>query len=521
MELLKQNIHMERISKEETTQITLEDDVNLPEMKPDISSLCMEKGTLVIEEIKPGADAVQLRGKLVFSVLYHTMEQGSRLVCMEGKILFDERIRIAGLLPTDHVTISSEVEDLTVGIINSRKLSVQSLICLSARVEEIYDEVIPTGVSELGENRELVQYRQIPTQISQVALSRKDVLRVKEEMAISNGSPNIGQILWKCVEPGEMEFRLGDEKLYVRGEVKVFVLYEGEGEGIPRIFENTLPVSAELACSGCSENMIPDIRYRLGTWELSEKADADGEQRVFALELTIDLKINVYEEKKIDLITDIYGIHQEISGKDKTAELNQLLRCITGRCRIADHVKVQDGTKIMQLFHSEGSAGTPTAQTVKDGLLLRGSIRVNILYITGEDERPYGCIVTQLPYEYLLEIPGMTDKEVPGRIQTNLEQLSVTMADSEELEVKAVVSFKTTAMCRITVEMIGEVSQAPLDRERLAALPSIVIYVVKPGDNLWNIGKKYYVPVDGLMEMNNLGTQEVVPGQKLLIVKGN
>lgn len=72
---LKKNIHMDRIRTQAATQLTLEDDVNIPENQPDVSSLKLEKGVLVIEEIKPGTDTVNVRGRLVFSVLYHTLEE--------------------------------------------------------------------------------------------------------------------------------------------------------------------------------------------------------------------------------------------------------------------------------------------------------------------------------------------------------------------------------------------------------------------------------------------------------------
>lgn len=48
----------------------------------------------------------------------------------------------------------------------------------------------------------------------------------------------------------------------------------------------------------------------------------------------------------------------------------------------------------------------------------------------------------------------------------------------------------------------------------------MVVYVVKDGDSLWNIGKKYYVTVDTLRSLNELEGDTLVPGQKLLVVKG-
>lgn len=89
MELLKRNIHMDRVRVQAVTQFTLEDDMNIPENKPDVAALNLEKGELVIDEIKPSADYVTVRGRLKLMVLYHTMEEGSNLVVVEGKIPFE------------------------------------------------------------------------------------------------------------------------------------------------------------------------------------------------------------------------------------------------------------------------------------------------------------------------------------------------------------------------------------------------------------------------------------------------
>ena len=158
MELIKRNIHMDRVKRSTVMQFTMEEDLNLPEDKPDISTLNLEKGEVVIEEICPGTDEVTVRGKLGYAILYHTRESGSSLVLLGGALPFEERIRMEGVLPSDTVTVEGTVEDFTVNMINSRKLSLQALILLSARIEEIYDEetadkvVIQYGGSVKPEN---------------------------------------------------------------------------------------------------------------------------------------------------------------------------------------------------------------------------------------------------------------------------------------------------------------------------------------------------------------------------------
>ena len=198
MELIKRNIHMDRVKRSTVMQFTMEEDLNLPEDKPDISTLNLEKGEVVIEEICPGTDEVTVRGKLGYAILYHTRESGSSLVLLGGALPFEERIRMEGVLPSDTVTVEGTVEDFTVNMINSRKLSLQALILLSARIEEIYDEELPVGIQ--GEDTEAgVEYRIAPMEVTQLAICKNDIFRKKEEIPMPSSYPNIYQILWSNI----------------------------------------------------------------------------------------------------------------------------------------------------------------------------------------------------------------------------------------------------------------------------------------------------------------------------------
>ena len=516
MELLKRNIHMDRIKVQALTQFTLEDDLNIPENKPDISGLNLEKGELVIDEIKPGTDAVTVRGRLSLSVLYHTVEDGGSLVVLEGKVPFDEKINMQGVTPADTVVVEGEVEDVTLSMINSRKLNVQSLLTMTARVEELYDEEAPIAV----QGDEKAEYRRRLLNLAQIAICKNDIFRLKEEVTLPSNYPNIFQILWNNVSLGDVEFKVMEEKLTVSGDIHLFLLYEGEGEDHPcRSFETTLPFSGVLECHGCREGMLPDIRCQLGQQELAVRPDFDGEERNIGLELVMDIAIRIYEEESLEIISDIYGVSKEISTQTHRADLRRLLSRVTGKTKVTDHVRVSGGT-VLQLLHSEGTVSLEQQSTVENGILLQGSVQVRVMYITGEDEAPYGSTQAQIPYQYTLEVPDIAPEDM-GKVRAEVEQLQVTMLDGEEMDVKAILSFSTVVFKSVPVELITQVSVSELDSGRMSSLPGMVIYMVKEGDNLWNIGKKYYVPVEGLRQLNALDSDEVKPGQKLLIVKGS
>ena len=68
--------------------------------------------------------------------------------------------------------------------------------------------------------------------------------------------------------------------------------------------------------------------------------------------------------------------------------------------------------------------------------------------------------------------------------------------------------------------LIEEVTEQEIDSAVLAELPSAVIYITAPGDDLWSIGRKYHMPVKAVRELNALESDELKPGRKLLLVKG-
>ena len=515
---------MDRTRRSASMQFTMEEDLNLPEDKPDISTLNLEKGEVVIEEIRPGTDEVTVRGKMGYAILYHTQEAGSSLILLSGALPFEEKIHMEGTLPSDTVTVEGKVWDFTVSMINSRKLSLQALIGLSSAIEEIYDEELPVGIA--GEDAEVdVQYRIVPMEVTQLAICKNDIFRKKEEIPLPSSYPNIYQILWSNLSLRDVEFKPQEEKLVVQGDIQLFVLYEAEGEERTiRAYETTIPLNGSLECQGCREDLLPDIRYALlkqepGQPALTIQPDLDGEERILGLECALELTIRLYEEEQIDVLRDIYGVNKEVIPDTRQTAVRQLLTRITGKTKVTDHVKTDMEVPVLQILHSEGTAAIDHREITEEGIRLQGSIDLTVLCITEKDETPYLSTHLQLPYEYTLSVPGISEGD-QAQVSCELEQLQVNLIDGEEADVKAVISFSTTVMKNTALAVIEGVTEQEIDSAVLAELPGAVIYITAPGDDLWSIGRKYHMPVRSVRELNALESDELRPGQKVLLAKG-
>ena len=125
---------------------------------------------------------------------------------------------------------------------------------------------------------------------------------------------------------------------------------------------------------------------------------------------------------------------------------------------------------------------------------------------------------TELPFQYELEASGIRDA-CRYRIEPSVEQLNVSMLSGSEADIKAVLAFSLLAFCDEERNIIADISVTETDTNVVNELPGIVVYVASAGEELWELGKKYYVPLEQIREMNHLGSDTLKAGEKILIVR--
>lgn len=124
-----------------------------------------------------------------------------------------------------------------------------------------------------------------------------------------------------------------------------------------------------------------------------------------------------------------------------------------------------------------------------------------------------------VPFSYLLENgggePDMEDMDC------TVEQLSVNLMGSGEVEVKAVLAFNCFQKEPVQIQNIESAEFRPMDTEELESRPGIVGYFVQQGDTLWNLAKKYNTTVENIKEVNYMEKEGINKGDKILIFKQN
>ena len=516
MELIKKNIHMNKIQCRSTLQLTLDDDFNVPDTKPDIIRVITEQGQVKIEDRKMVNGKLMLRGTLSFHILYLSDDAERPVNSLTGAIPFDEIINMEGNCSEENVTLKWEIEDLSAGIINSRKISVRSIVRFNAAVETLYDAEAAVA-AEGGGGAECL-HKQI--HVTGLAVDKKDSYRLKEEITLPSNKGNMSELLYSEVELKNADVRLFADKFTLKGEVSVFFLYQSEDEENPmEYYETEIPFSASIDCGGCDEDMIEDIDVGIAGRNLEIKPDADGEERIVDAEIVFDMNIKIYREEEFEILADIYSPVQEIVPARETMEYENLLIKNNTKARITDRIRLGSGNpRVLQICHGSGTVKIDETQITSEGIMADGVIEVELLYISADDLRPLQTMKSAVPFSQLIEVRGITPESI-FEIRPGLEQIGVMMLDAEEIEIKAGLRLNTIVFDPVSEPVITDLTVNEPDMEKLQSMPGLIGYVVREGDTLWDIARRYYTTMDTIREINGLESDQLHPGDRILMIK--
>ena len=200
----------------------------------------------------------------------------------------------------------------------------------------------------------------------------------------------------------------------------------------------------------------------------------------------MELDIRLYQEETETILLDIYTPKLECIPRRETQMLEQLVVRNAAKCRVSDRI----------------------------------SVEVRILYSISDDEMPFYSMETVIPFSQMIE-GEQVNGQYGYQLQADLEQLSMMMLDSSEIEVKVVLNLNALLVMQWEEDLIQEIQTREPDQKKLEELPGIVCYVVQPRDTLWDIAKMFYTTMEAIRKLNDLGEGEVKPRQTLLVVKNS
>ena len=516
MELVKEHMKLVHFIGKTQEQIALEEDFIVPDVKPDVSVLIAENGDVKITEARVKEGKLFVRGKLEFSVLYVAADKEKQLNKMSGSIPFEETLTMDGLSEEHMIKVRWDIEDLRTRMINSRKISVRSIIALSVQVFCVRDELAVSEECHLPgayAKGEMLNFSQLHTQ-------KRDILRVRGAVALPGSKPDMLDIIWGRAQPGKMQIKVLDGCIHVRGMLHVFVMYaSGEDEQPLQYFGTDMEINERLDVEGATEEMIGHIEMKMIQQDLQIHQNEDGEMRKVDVEVVMEVSMALYEEKRMCLMQDAYANDRTLLPQKTQLVYDNVCMQNQSVCEVNHTLPIENHSgKVLQICQTDARVKVDQSSITPEGVKIEGVVYVQILYIAADDQIPVNVIRGVIPFEHLVET-GPLGAQCVQEVIANLGDVNSSMPDSEHMEVKIELVFNTMIFEHHTMHVITDIEEKPRDYQNEEKIPSMVGYIVRQGDTLWQLAKQYATTCERVMQLNDLETEEILPGQKLLIMR--
>lgn len=413
MELKTAQITSNQIVCHSDTQITLENDMNVPDSKPDIDKIIKIEGNILSNSVVALDGRAGIKGTLDYFILYTSSDDIVPVHNLSGSINFDESVGLDEVSEGDDIDCHFEIDDCQANLINSRKLSINAIIGIHCckPVNDNYEAVSSLSDSEdIGMTESEGLYSKLKNvAYTHLVISKNDIHRIYEEINLPKAKPNIDSILYYNIRPLNIQTKVVEDGVRLMGDLNIFVLYTPENEERSlEYFETEAAFDEIINCNNCNEDMIPDIDVSVGSRELSGKPDEDGENRIISFELTLKLQMKFYENKETQILDDAYSTAMELEPVRKTMSLNRLIMKNQSVLRLSEQFNIDNQDKILQICNTTGKITIDEQQVVKDGIQLDGVMQLYVLYMTENDSNPLSIEKVVMPFRHVIEIDGLS-----------------------------------------------------------------------------------------------------------------
>lgn len=514
MELIKSNIHMSKIIKSEVKTFYVNHEERITEANPEISSIINQNETVTADNVSVRNNQIIMNGTVSYGLLYYT-DNPEQINGIEGEIPFEESIKIAGLEEDCNADVRLVVMSSSVKLIDSRNYIYKIQIMAYVTVERLEDLETVTGATR---DNMMTRYNQLEG-ISVVA-DKTDTFRIHEQLSVPSGKPPIDKIVWKDIRVKNINTKMLDGVIHINGELNVFLMYSPEEENAPLQWLDTgINFGGTVEMGEAREDLISYISSELHNVTVDAEMNQDNEIRNININALLKLNMKAYEEKQLDVLEDVYAPDMNLVPIMGERTFEKLL--VKNASRTKNTVKLniaQEKGHILQICNSSADVKIENIIVSDNGLKAVGKIKACIMYISSEDSNPVCCECKEVDFEHRIDAEGITNDD-KYYINWRVEQVSANMLSTDEVEIKSVVALEVIVFKEEKRAFISEINEEPIDMEKVNAAPVLKGYVVQSGDTLWKLAKENYTTIDKIVEVNELQSQQIKKGDRLLLIK--
>ena len=499
VDTIKENVCINKLVATKKEVIFVEGDMIVPDSKPDILNTICTSGVVCIYKKEILEGKVKFEGSINTYIMYMADDSNDKVRGLTTNLDFIESIAIPNCRENMSCKLSTNLKSIEAKVINGRKVGIKAALEVQINIYENEEVDVINDIQEKND----IQILKEDIKINSLLGVGDTKIYAKENINIDN-IDNLAEILKACVTICGKDTKISYNKILTKAEADIKIMYLTEDNRINSV-NSKIPIVGFIDMPNISEQNILDIDYEIKNIILKPNS---AEEHSIYVELEVLVTANVYEEKQINLIQDLYNPCENIEFNKKriTTITNKENRCETKQIREKINLEGLEGKNIIDV----DVIPTIEKQNNIGNNICEGNLE--LIFILSNDELQVDKRIQKIPFN--IEAENINNNDGFNNIEISVLNsdfiVQDNMVDSNiELEVNTK-SYRNSNINIIDqIENTGEKEQEDY---------SVIMYIVKKGDTLWEIAKRFNTTVDEIVRVNGIENPDVLEvGQKIFI----
>ena len=512
LELIEKNFQWGNILPLEQIRSVFECKITIPDDLPGVRTVLTVNGIAKVSDIQEAGQSPEVN--LEHTLIYLSDTEESLIMSYNFTSHHTLDLNFTEASESDKLILAAFIEHTDFTLDDNRNLTLRCVVRAEPRVYNCRENKIVIDIQGADD----LQLKKNILPITNMELLPEVITEIKEDLVLPAGKKTIERILCNDIHISDVTMATEDGLAVIKGTIFLCTLYlDSEGEKLPSVWENRIPFTTNLILPALDAQLVSK-NCKITEFTAEIKEDDDGECRIMAVSVLLSVSAVCSRYEEISAVTDAFSLNKKLSLTSESAKISQLISNISNQFVLKDIAeKPEDAPPIGEIINISGSVGHFETEVLDGKISMDGFISCKVLYLTGNPDKPVSAFNIEIPFTQTQNEPH-AEKDSEATLEAQVSHISYCIISPEEIELRLAlqVSGTLTKTCEHFV-LSGAVEQ-PGESNTILERPSILIYIVQPGDTLWEIAKHYSSSPAVLQTLNNLKTPDnLTPGQKLII----
>lgn len=502
IDTVKEKLCVNKLVATKKEMIFAEEDMIIPDSKPDILNTICTSGIIGVYKKEVLEGKVRIDGGINTYIMYLSEDNQDKIRGLNTTLDFSENINITNVQENMDCKVQVKVKSIECKVINGRKIGIRATLEVEI---EVYSKEEIEIINDI-QNAQGIQMLKEELKVNSLVGTGETKINAKDTIQIDNVD-NLAEILKAKIGICDKDIKVSYNKILTKAEAKVELMYLTEDNRVNTVI-GKIPIVGFIDIPNVTEENISDINYEIRNIIIKPN---QAEEHTIFIEIEVGVSCNVYEEKQINLIQDLYDPCEVIECNKKNVttmtdrygskEMKQIKEKVT--LDGLDGKNLLD-VDVIPIINSENKFNS---RITYEG-------EVELRFLISDNDYNIENKIAKIPFEY--ELKNISDGENRNtNMQIEVANQDFIIQDGGVVTSNIDMLMDSNSYRNTNLNIMEEIQT---NGEREEQDYSLVIYIVKKGDSLWNIAKRYGSTVEDIVRTNGIEDPNMIlPGQKLFI----